>query len=203
MAEFSIIGFTLPGPLPLSGEEAEAIKLYLDSGAVDIFHIRKPDAEESYVRSLLKAIPSRLHGRLMLHSHFNLFGEFSLRGVHRKTESAAIAAPAVSRSCHILDELLANGEENLEYSFLSPIFDSISKPGYASSFDIDSDSVRSAVRKLRVIALGGVKPQFFKKLFDTKFAGAALLGYLWSSNSSLQDKVNEILLERNSIKHYI
>ena len=59
-----------------------------------------------------------------------------------------------SISLHSLDEL-SEDLHGLEYAFLSPIFDSISKPGHNAAFD--SDALRKAVSAAAcpIIALGG------------------------------------------------
>ena len=60
-----------------------------------------------------------------------------------------------------------------DYVFLSPIFDSISKEGYASAFT--SESIREAAEKgiidKRVIALGGVDENNLLQVKDFGFGG--------------------------------
>lgn len=67
-------------------------------------------------------------------------------------------------------------------SFLSPIYGSISKPGYEAAFP-DADALASALAGARypVLALGGVTPDKFEELRELGFAGAALLGAVWQA----------------------
>lgn len=199
MADFLIIGFTPPDDSLSPEHEAGHIAELLGSGAVDLFHIRKPGLPDSYVRSLMEAIPVRLHSRIVLHSNFNLFKQFSFKGLHYKSESSALTSKFVSMSCHSLAELDEFPFLDLEYKFLSPIFDSISKEGYGSAFNIADPHLHDAIDGRNVIALGGVTPEFFGNLFRSKFAGAALLGYLWSPISSTDDKIRKILRCRRNI----
>ena len=76
-----------------------------------------------------------------------------------------------------------------DYVFLSPIFDSISKEGYASAFT--SESIREAAEKgiidKRVIALGGVDENNLLQVKDFGFGGAAILGGLWNKFDPASD----------------
>lgn len=198
---FLVIGITLPHCDISASEEAVAIEHYLRSGAVNFFHLRKPEASESEVIKLLRLLPKDLFPKLVLHSHYGLCTQFEFGGMHIKSSTPYRQRHHgfISRSCHGIEEC-RDRAEGYFYSFLSPIFDSISKPGYNSAFDLLDPLLRDTLRRQRVIALGGVTPQKFKNLFDAKFAGAALLGYLWSPKSSLEEKRNFLLERRCSLR---
>lgn len=96
----------------------------------------------------------------------------------------------VSTSFHALEDLgVCRGE--LDYVFLSPIYASISKPGHGGEGTTaafpDADALASALAGSRypVLALGGVTPERFAELADLGFAGAALLGSIWSAEDPL------------------
>ena len=178
---FSVIGFTLPSPHPEGyRSEASCIVDFLQSGAVDFFHIRKPDASLEYTSRLVGAVPSEYHSRLTLHSHFELFNACHFGGIHHKDIDISDFPADIrkSRSCHRLDEL-SQFPHTYTYSFLSPIYDSISKPGYGAAPHLEDPGLSSVLASVPVVALGGVIPEKFSQLFALKFAGAALLGYLW------------------------
>lgn len=176
---FILGAITLPDFIP---DEATRIVRLLDDG-YDIVHIRKPGADTARIRDLIQAIPTQLHPRLRLHDAPELLKEFDLGGFHLNSRQPSIPAGAqnVSRSCHSLaelDSLLPDGSQP-EYQTLSPIFDSISKPGYKSAFDLDL--IRPHIISKRVLALGGVTPQRIPLLKSSGFIGALLLGAAWSS----------------------
>lgn len=203
---FTVIGITTPDATENPKDEAEAISHFLTSGAIDLFHIRKPQTDEKYVSHLLDFIPKALHGSLVLHSHYSLFSHYDFGGLHFKPGinigihfSELKDKKIISKSCHSLDEIRETDEE-FSYRFLSPIFDSISKIRYKSAFSVDDPSLKEAVKGKKIIALGGVIPEYFPKLYDTKFAGTALLGYLWSPKTSIESKINDILFYRNKIR---
>lgn len=189
MQPFLIIGFTTPDAWESPEIEALEISKLLLSGAIDIFHIRKKEAVLSYTRELIKTIPVSLHKRLVNHSNYELTDDFNLGGIHNQS----------SRSCHSLEEFDNFDASSFRYSFLSPIFDSISKDGYCSKFNLESRELAECTSKYPIIALGGVKPSNFKQLYTLKFAGAALLGYLWAPKLKTEEKIKEILEYRTML----
>lgn len=185
MAE-KFITIVITSPDAVAGE-AEKISRLLDSG-VDFVHIRKPDRTLQEVRRLIEDIPYRHRIRLRLHGHFALLDEMNLAGVHinSRCPKAPLNAATVSKSCHSLDELEEIGR--YAYVTLSPIFDSISKSGYTSRFNIGE--IAPAISGKKVVALGGVTPGHIKGLRDAGFFGAALLGYIWDGD--FEEKLNHL-----------
>lgn len=161
--------------------EASRIVSMLESGALWI-HIRKPGATESEVRALIEAIPARYRLRLALHDHPDLALEYGLGGVHLNSRCRRVPdgyKGRVSRSCHTLEEILA--DDTSDYMLLSPIFDSISKPGYHGAFsDRELREALADGRGKRVYALGGVTPARFRHLETLGFGGCAMLGAAWT-----------------------
>ena len=156
--------------------EAEAIVRQLDLGA-DRVHIRKPGASAAGMSALLGAIPRAYRSRLSLHDCTELAAEAGVGGVHlnsRNPHTPAGWTGLVSRSCHTLEEL---ADAEADYCFLSPIFDSISKPGYRSAFT--PEALRGADLS-RAFALGGVSGGRLAEVEALGFAGAAMLGAAWS-----------------------
>lgn len=176
---FLKIGITRP---EFSDNEAMRITMLLDNG-VDFMHIRKPGADVDRIKALIEDIPERLHCRLRLHDAPELLDRYSLAGFHlnsRYPEPPA-GARTLTRSCHSLEELTlpfqANPETSFVYQTLSPIYDSISKPGYRSAFS--PQVIAPYIRGLRVVALGGVTEDRIDELRQTGFFGAAMLGDIW------------------------
>lgn len=159
--------------------EAVAIERMLAGGVIDRVHIRKPGADEGAVEALISAIDEGYHGRLSLHSHHHLAARYGT-GVHLNAANPDVPdgfTGIVSRSCHSTEELALPSD----YSFLSPIFDSISKSGYHGAFSLDA---LAAHVDRRVVALGGVRPEYLPILHETGFGGAAFLGYIWHGDIS-------------------
>lgn len=168
-------------------EEVAAITALCRAG-LELLHLRKPASSAEECRALLEQLPSFCRERIVLHDHFELFSEFSLRGIHlngRNPRPPAGFAGQRSASCHSLAELSERkGTGEFDYLFLSPIFDSLSKQGYQAAF---SPEVLAAARDeglidAQVVALGGLRPELLAQTAAWGFGGAAVLGYVWQGN---------------------
>lgn len=165
-------------PVP---HEAERIACMLRHGAERV-HLRHPGISEHAAASILDGIPSDLRPRVSLHDHFGLAVTYGT-GVHLNRRNpfppSRLTGP-VSSSCHNVDELLhAIGND---YNFYSPVFASISKPGYGGDGTIGKDLqivLDQHVVNDRVFALGGVTPKHFEQIEAMGFGGAAMLGAAW------------------------
>lgn len=156
--------------------EAGDIAGLLTDGGFWRAHIRKPGASVDRVRRLVEAIPSALYPRLSLHDHLHLAAEYGLGGVHlnsRNPEPPCGWRGMVSRSIHTPGEIASL---DCDYAFISPVFASISKRGYAPAEDMLSIP---GLPDHRVFALGGVTPDNIDKVREAGFGGAAMLGALW------------------------
>lgn len=171
-----LVAITLPR---LCHGEAEAIAAMLRSGRFDRVHIRKPGASEEDVERLIRGIPPELYPRLSVHYHHRLAVRHALGGVHLSRicpQPPAGWRGLVSRSIHSVAEIGAT--DCCDYAFLSPVYPSISKPGYGEGMDL-----RELSRHItpRIYALGGVTFDRLPELADAGFAGAAMLGGAWGA----------------------
>jgi thiamine-phosphate pyrophosphorylase len=174
-----LIVFTRPEFFP---GEVEAIDLLFRHG-VDILHLRKPGASETEAMRLLKEIPAEWHQRIMLHD-LDLCDRFALKGLHlnhRRPTPPVDYHGFLSVACHSLEEV-AMWKSKVDYLFLSPIFDSISKQGYASGFspEILQQAHANGLIDTQVMALGGVSLERIPQLAAWGFGGVALLGDIWN-----------------------
>lgn len=175
--------FIVITPPEFVDNEAERICRLFGLG-VDLLHLRKPYATERACADLLRRIPPEHRQRIVVHDHFRLSGRFGLRGIHLNRRHPA-APPSfmgtVSCSCHSLDEA-AERKAAVDYVFLSPVFDSISKHGYRSAYtrgQMESAAGQGIIDG-RVIALGGVTLEHIPLLRSWHFGGAAFLGDVWN-----------------------
>lgn len=174
---FRTIVFTSPEEI---SDEKEKITRLLENG-VDYVHIRKPSFNIDNMRQYISAIDPFYHSRLKLHDFFELSSEFDLGGIHLNSRNPIGPSEVQNRSIslHSIEEIRKlPAPESYEYVTLSPIFDSISKKGYYSTFSLCELTVPESFPP--VIALGGVTPDYFNFLRNKGFSGAALLGYIWN-----------------------
>lgn len=168
-------------PDHLSGEVSAICRL-LDNG-VDTIHIRKPHWDEHQCRALIEEIPPHYRCQLVVHQYFELCGEYHLQGIHlnrRHPDLPSRHRGTISCSCHSLQEVVAQ-KPRMNYLFLSPIFDSISKQGYCSNFSIEllREAQAEGIIDNKVIALGGVTPRKQPLLESLGFGGYAMMGAVW------------------------
>lgn len=189
---FLTIGVTSPEDI---AQESYRINRLLDSGALDYIHIRKPSSELNDVRRLIEEIDFKYRSRIRLHGHFALTSDYNIAGVHLNSRCpvAPPTARQTTRSCHSIEEL--SFADCYEYVTLSPIFDSLSKPGYGSAFCINK--LKPFLKGRRVVALGGVTPDKFVLLKQCGFIGGAMLGYLW--NGDIDHIINNILMYKTEV----
>lgn len=167
------IVITYPDFFP--GEAEELIRM-LHSGDIWRVHIRKPGHDAEETASLIEAIPRAYRHKLTIHYHPELAEKYELGGVHLNSRCCSVPRGwrgYVSRSFHSLEEI---GQPVYDYAFLSPIFPSISKPGYSPT--LSPEEIRAAVDG-RIFALGGVTDDRLSEVESMRFGGAALLGSVW------------------------
>lgn len=159
--------------------EGGRIAAMLRSGRFTDVHLRHPQATRREMLKLIEEVPQAYHRRLHLHGHFDLVWEFNLGGIQlngRCPEPPAGYVGPLSLSCHTIDEVTAAAHDGgYEYVTLSPVFDSVSKPGYRSAFQ-ESDLEPLRRLPLPVVALGGITPERLQRLSKLAFSGYAMLG---------------------------
>ena len=122
--------------------------------------------------------------RLTIHYNEPLARKYGLGGVHLRIEELlAGAGEGLRRSCSAHGWTEAErAATDADYVFLSPLFDSISKPGYRSAIDPAEAAERLRRRKGRIVALGGIRPANIARVRRIGFDGAAVLGAAWSAD---------------------
>ncbi len=172
--------------------EIDLINSMFEHG-LNTFHLRKPDYHEEQITDFLELVEPVFHSRIILHSSFGLLRRYRLGGVHipfaMAVKSNIIQLKrdkkiSISSSFHSLYEVKEKNEY-IDYAFLSPIFDSISKKNYKAGFDCtELHRVLQRVNT-RMVALGGCKALNLSHIKELGFSGAAVLGAVWNSSDPL------------------
>ena len=171
-----IIAITTP---KVTIEDTPIIKSLIDRG-IDIVHLRKPNSNIDECRNLLTELTDAERAKIIIHDYPELYFEFTLKGIHINKNITSLPENYIgykTRSCHSFDEILKYKNE-YDYLFLSPIFDSISKPDYKSPFThemLQKASLEGIIDK-KVIALGGVTFDKIPYLQSLNFGGVAMIG---------------------------
>ena len=172
------IVITAPGPMP---GEVETVNRLFEAG-LHVLHLRKPGWGREEVERFARGVEPRFRERVVVHGHRELVREYGLRGVHlplkEVVEHGVEDGLQVSVSCHSMEEVRAL-PGGVAYAFLSPVFDSVSKPGYRGAFE--EEELRAFLREtpVPVVALGGVTAENAARCRWMGFDGVAVLGYIW------------------------
>lgn len=179
----------------------------LDEGADSIL-VRKPGLPLSGYETLIQQVAPAYRNRLMIAEHATLCERYGLQGVHfGEAARADLSAEQLnsyeehhwllSTSIHSADTLhvTSNAWGQL---LLSPVFNSISKPGYTAAFDssfrLDKDGFEG-----NVLALGGISDATAAKAREMQFDGIALLGAIWENPSDAVEefcRIRDIWLKK-------
>lgn len=175
-------------------DEANIINTLFEEG-LQLLHMRKPGIGIYHLKYLLGLIHEEYYDRLVLHQHYNLAGQYGINRIHF-TESNRPDFDKIlemlgndqewifSTSTHSLEDF--NGlSHRYEYAFLSPVYNSISKPGYAPDIDIIESIKRRSNFNTKLIALGGISHKNYKQTLQTGFDGVAVLGNIWNSGDPI------------------
>jgi thiamine-phosphate pyrophosphorylase len=181
----------ISSPTPIT-KEASLINQLFDEGLA-LFHLRKPESSSQELVLLLQEINPIYYPKIVLHSHHYLAKSFGINRLHfnevsRKQlvedalETYNAEGVILSTSIHSTDDYNQLSDK-FDYAFLSPVFDSISKPNYqAQTFNLSSINKKTDIK---LIALGGIDETNCTKAFEMGFDGIALLGAIWNSENKI------------------
>ena len=168
-------------------DEAKLINGLFEAG-LKIFHLRKPNIEQKEIDILLNTIDAKYHPQIALHQHHKMAKEYGINRLHfteikRKQTSNKILTDLkadgniLTTSIHKVSEYVALSQY-FDYAFFGPVFNSISKLGYAASMGSD---IKMPVLQNhpKVIAIGGITSNNLKEAMTKQFDGVAALGTIW------------------------
>jgi thiamine-phosphate pyrophosphorylase len=170
--DFLIAVLTLPGGF---AGEVECLCALLEAG-VERLHLRKPELSLTEMEGLVARLAPRWASRLVIHYQPQLALRYGIPQVHGPATIGAGTGLKVSTSVHDWEEFAAL-PAGLEYSFISPLFDSLSKKGYLANPELLA--MPSGVLPCRPVGLGGVGGETIGEMVRRGWTGAAVLGWIW------------------------
>ena len=187
--------------------EIEIIHQLFEEG-LPLLHVRKPNANRDQIKRFLESIKQEYHLQLVLHQHYDLANEYAVKRLHFTETTRPDLDEIVnslnkkkdwifSISTHTINGF--NGlSDSFQYAFLSPVYNSISKPGYKSDGKvIDSLTLRTNTTT-KLVALGGIDRSNYNQTIAAGFDDAALLGCIWNAD----DPVKEFKNALKQLMHY-
>jgi len=178
-------------------DELNRLNDYFSQG-LKLFHLRKPYYSLEKIAEYLDNINPQFYPKIALHSHHSLGEKYDINRLHYTEDLRSITSKMtiadqvaegkiISTSIHSI-EMLRKLTDLFAYSFLGPVFPSISKQGYGDSFDPEKWlKIKSNAPK--AIGIGGIKSTNIQALKKLGFSGAAVLGTIWSQshNGALEE----------------
>ncbi|HET6225392.1 MAG TPA: thiamine phosphate synthase, partial [Bacteroidia bacterium] len=166
--------------------EHKIINALFDEG-LTIFHMRKMDYSEKELNHLIMKIDKEHHTKVAFHQHHRLadhFGSNRLHFTEQERKKALLEVNEKGRKQYILSTSIHHAgayaalPDIYDYCFLSPVFNSISKPDLKSMITPDFKlPVKSGIK---LIALGGVSASGIPEVKNYDFDGIAVLGTIWN-----------------------
>jgi len=179
--------------------EHEQINQMFEMG-LKFFHLRKPKLNRARYELALQGVKPEFRKRVVIHSHFGLLRKYNIGGIHLterfkkhplrmkrliKRIHSIRGKFRISITCHSLKELVTL-DKDFAYATLSPIFDSLSKKGYTSQFDMKDVKDSILKSETKVVALGGCDATKLKAIESMGFWGTGLLGAIWNQPDPVQ-----------------
>jgi len=184
-------------------EECHLVNQLFEAG-LQVFHLRKENADEAGYRKIVEGILPEYHPRIALHHFHALANDYNMNRIHhtesfRKNLSTNILPKnqILSTSIHQLSAIDAIA--TYHYSFYGPVFNSLSKPSYLgiipSGFRLNKHNT-----KTKLIALGGIGLTQIDQVKEMNFDGVALLGSIW--NDPAQALINFKKAQQHCLAHH-
>ncbi len=162
------------------------------SAGLKLFHIRKYNFTTEEMKRYLDRIDGRFANRLVLHSHDHLAEEFGINRLHvnehRRCEGVHKAYRNkyhLSTSTHDIETFNALSSV-WDYAFLSPVFESISKPEYGKTNAVFPQLKQRSNTTVKLVGLGGITPQNGQLVKACGADDVAMLGSIWQAKNPLQ-----------------
>ena len=204
VAERSRSLIVISNPIAIKNE-ASLINNLCDEG-LTLFHLRKPDSSEEEIKLLMQHINSKHYSKIVFHQQHQLAKAFGVTRLHftemnRKNQSENNLSDLKNNFTHLSTSIHSYKDyktlsSQFDYTFLGPVFDSISKKNY-KALDIKKDLQNNEKQLTKLIALGGITKNNINEPFTWGFDGAAVLGSIWEN----ENPIKEFIQINNACKH--
>lgn len=172
--------------------EAQEINRLFESG-MERYHIRHHNISDEDLTGLIEAVEPNFLGRIAANHNHELARSLGITRFHYTEEDRKTwekqdwkgrsLEEIYSTSVHTIEDYNAL-PDFFDYAFISPVFDSISKPGYkAVSFDL---SKRDPEKATKLVGLGGIHAGNIHDAMEMGFDGFAVLGSVWESEEPVK-----------------
>lgn len=167
-------------------EECLLVNQLFEAG-LQVFHLRKENADEAGYRKIVEGILPEYHPRIALHHFHTLANDYNINRIHHTESFRKSITPNTQPQKHIWSTSIHQLSDidcirPYRYSFYGPVFNSLSKPGYMgvipAGFHLNEPNSNT-----KLIALGGIGLNQIDQVKEMNFDGIALLGSIWNDPS--------------------
>lgn len=158
---------------------------------LSLLHIRKPDFSKIEMAQFIHQIKLEYRSNLVLHNHHDLVEDFGINRIHfsekERKDSFSINHDQriFSTSTHAIEDFNSL-ENNFDYAFLSPVYQSISKEDYHPKENLFEALKSRTNHKTKLVALGGIDAKNIPKTLENGFDNIALLGSIWNNENPIK-----------------
>ena len=163
----------------------------LFENGLDLFHIRKYGCCDDVMQKYITAIDKQFRNQLVLHSHFHLAADLGIKRLHfseedrvQKNHLPFQGDYTISTAVHSIKDF-NKLDPKWDYAFFSPVFPSISKPGYGVENNVLDKLRYKNNSTVQLIGLGGIDENNFHTTIEAGADGIALLGSIWQRENIL------------------
>ncbi len=160
-------------------------------------HLRKPNFSLEEIKNWIEKIePTYRKYITVWHRHFSALQQYGVYNIHfpeqdrialtKQTDFDTLKKQGVhqiSTSIHQAKEYY-NLDKAFDYTFISPMFNSISKQGY-KAIDKDELTIVHSKKNTKIIALGGIDRSNCNTALNMGLDGVAVLGAIWKNSNPL------------------
>lgn len=165
-------------------EEARWLNRLFSEGLATL-HLRKPGRTGEELLQYIMKVEAQYHNRIMLHGDPAIGQKKELKGIHYPAAALPAIKPGHHVSCSVHSwEELQEISTNVDYAFISPFFDSISKSGYKANTRLRT--IPEQADRYKAMALGGIYRGNIREVQALGLGGAAVLGAIWQAENPLE-----------------
>jgi thiamine-phosphate pyrophosphorylase len=173
-------------------DEHDLINSLFNAG-MPLLHLRKFNHTAEELSALIRKIKPEYYSRIALNNFHETAGQFGINRLHFSEQDRKMISEEQWKELKNGNYILSTSIHELgdreklsfffDYAFLSPVFDSISKPGYkAKQFDVKERSKFQT----KLIALGGINEENCLIPLEHNFDGIGLSGSIWTSKNPVK-----------------
>ena len=163
-------------------QETEWVQRMMEAG-LNRFHLRRTFDSAEAQQHYLRFFDKRHYEKISVHQHQEIALAEGIKHVHikadeRKQNKLVDYWQHSSTSFHSIDELKQEGPL-FQYCFISPVFESLSKPGYQGNPSLLGSAKHISIP---IYALGGITLHTVAVLKGQGFKGVGAIGAIWQNN---------------------